>query len=354
MTKKIEVKTLQHDNLIIALKQQSVKELRKMAKVLRIPKRSYMNKIDLIISIILIWTERYLESLIEVEQTEILSLEELLEVSKTSESICEHSFNFWLDRGLILNIDSNYVIPIEMLDTFKEVLLDQVISDYFFAAVNLYGVIPLEKLAYIINTQNDCSLNREDLVNVYHQNPEEFVDLYIEDNHLFSAYVNDLYGDYKNLLKAQADKPYYIPEKEEFLQYTTSDYISNAKFLTELENFFKKNKLIRNEESLKELINDVKIISSTEGTLSEIMKYIDDYGVVFNSEKQFDKTVRMVVRVVNNSRICSNRGHTPNETRNLALNQTGAPFSGIKSKKIGRNEPCPCGSGKKYKKCCGR
>ncbi len=25
-----------------------------------------------------------------------------------------------------------------------------------------------------------------------------------------------------------------------------------------------------------------------------------------------------------------------------------------KSKKIGRNEPCPCGSGKKYKKCCGR
>ncbi len=23
-------------------------------------------------------------------------------------------------------------------------------------------------------------------------------------------------------------------------------------------------------------------------------------------------------------------------------------------KKAGRNEPCPCGSGKKYKKCCGR
>ena len=25
-----------------------------------------------------------------------------------------------------------------------------------------------------------------------------------------------------------------------------------------------------------------------------------------------------------------------------------------KGKKIGRNDPCPCGSGKKYKKCCGR
>ena len=26
----------------------------------------------------------------------------------------------------------------------------------------------------------------------------------------------------------------------------------------------------------------------------------------------------------------------------------------VRKKKIGRNEPCPCGSGKKYKKCCGR
>ncbi|NLJ90958.1 MAG: SEC-C domain-containing protein [Clostridiales bacterium] len=26
----------------------------------------------------------------------------------------------------------------------------------------------------------------------------------------------------------------------------------------------------------------------------------------------------------------------------------------IKGKKIGRNEPCPCGSGKKYKHCCGK
>ena len=24
------------------------------------------------------------------------------------------------------------------------------------------------------------------------------------------------------------------------------------------------------------------------------------------------------------------------------------------SNKVGRNDPCPCGSGKKYKKCCGK
>ena len=25
----------------------------------------------------------------------------------------------------------------------------------------------------------------------------------------------------------------------------------------------------------------------------------------------------------------------------------------VANKKVGRNDPCPCGSGKKYKKCCG-
>ncbi len=31
-----------------------------------------------------------------------------------------------------------------------------------------------------------------------------------------------------------------------------------------------------------------------------------------------------------------------------------APSSPVKKKKIGRNDPCPCGSGKKYKHCCGK
>ena len=36
----------------------------------------------------------------------------------------------------------------------------------------------------------------------------------------------------------------------------------------------------------------------------------------------------------------------------VALKQ-GIPMN-LKDKKIGRNEPCFCGSGKKYKKCCGK
>jgi len=36
------------------------------------------------------------------------------------------------------------------------------------------------------------------------------------------------------------------------------------------------------------------------------------------------------------------------------LDGEDTPRTITKKKKIGRNDPCPCGSGKKYKNCCGR
>jgi len=52
----------------------------------------------------------------------------------------------------------------------------------------------------------------------------------------------------------------------------------------------------------------------------------------------------------------------PEDKRHLPMGEDGNPIPVVKflyhdvntvrSKKIGRNEPCPCGSGKKYKKCC--
>lgn len=42
------------------------------------------------------------------------------------------------------------------------------------------------------------------------------------------------------------------------------------------------------------------------------------------------------------------------ETRKELYREAKKMNTIVKGKKIGRNDPCPCGSGKKYKKCCGR
>ncbi len=39
--------------------------------------------------------------------------------------------------------------------------------------------------------------------------------------------------------------------------------------------------------------------------------------------------------------------------RKAYVGNTSAPVSRRTTSKVGRNDPCPCGSGKKYKKCCG-
>ena len=44
---------------------------------------------------------------------------------------------------------------------------------------------------------------------------------------------------------------------------------------------------------------------------------------------------------------------TPEQKKTLYMEQKKSGTI-IKGKKIGRNDPCPCGSGKKYKYCCGR
>ena len=43
----------------------------------------------------------------------------------------------------------------------------------------------------------------------------------------------------------------------------------------------------------------------------------------------------------------------PEDISDLEL-LTDRPTTVVSKQKIGRNEPCPCGSGKKYKKCCGK
>ena len=69
--------------------------------------------------------------------------------------------------------------------------------------------------------------------------------------------------------------------------------------------------------------------------------------------------------LANNVRLWENNGHTPNEIHekyekpnlrplsNKPFDFNSANVIDMKTRrKIGRNDPCPCGSGKKYKKCC--
>jgi preprotein translocase subunit SecA len=61
-----------------------------------------------------------------------------------------------------------------------------------------------------------------------------------------------------------------------------------------------------------------------------------------------------MVRVQKDEEIEEQRRNT--EDFIMSHGTSGAAPETVKreGKKVGRNDPCPCGSGKKYKKCCGK
>jgi preprotein translocase subunit SecA len=63
---------------------------------------------------------------------------------------------------------------------------------------------------------------------------------------------------------------------------------------------------------------------------------------------------RQVVRIAGdaNSPMAGARGATGVQRLDDEVEAGAVSARGASSTKVGRNDPCPCGSGKKYKKCC--
>jgi len=94
---------------------------------------------------------------------------------------------------------------------------------------------------------------------------------------------------------------------------------------------------------LKDILSKKEFYSFVALILSAIQIFINSPNNV-SKEKITNNEVQQITQtVINNSTVQIVNGD------NIQINN-----STIKKKKIGRNEKCPCGSGLKYKKCCGK
>ena len=78
----------------------------------------------------------------------------------------------------------------------------------------------------------------------------------------------------------------------------------------------------------------------------------------FESDEERFRFTELYIEMSRDCRIRDNRGHDYYEMVAIMSLKNGASAgrnsAPVKRVKIGRNDPCPCGSGKKYKNCCGR
>ena len=242
----------------------------------------------------------------------------------------------------------------------------KLLDTYARAAVNLYGIISKEDLAGIFNSQNTEQTNAEEVFTLllpvviknYRASDDEHerCSYYFYKDCIIHCWAVDNFDFADFLLREQEGKPRFIPKKQEFLNYENVYYEEE----TQKMNWINTLKFILDEwsdnDGVFEFYNEVKDCSKLFGR-SDIHNQLREYGLSFTSEKHIQPFFDLLNNAHNNTRMWINKGHTPNEliqiTRKQRQENGQDEVTLHEHREIGANEPCPCGSGKKYKDCCG-
>lgn len=201
------------------------------------------------------------------------------------------------------------------------------------------------------------------------------------------------------LLDSQMDKSFYIPSVQQIEEICRTGYEESSLAYGKLKKYFIKKLDLPYEQAVSWCLQ--VWANSYEGeSPADVISKMTEADVVFKSERQMNEFVGLLMDAHNNTRMKENRGHKPNElirrefaggiptivpgsahaatmlrnaesqlkemgitidlegnadiiSTSLYSNGWGGNIVNVENK-IYPNDPCPCGSGKKYKKCCGR
>ena len=263
----------------------------------------------------------------------------------------------------------------------------------------LYACAPAAIVCRMMKKCLDRKVERAELESLWANIPDELNPcILLDDKVIVKEALKD--NVYLRIEASQGDKKFYIPSSDEIVEYTENGYPVSDPYYSRLKTFFiEELDMDEAEEYMPAIWNRVSMGNS----LADIMEMLGGQGIGFPSEKAMRKFVSLMTDVNNHTRMLSNRGWTPNEMlRQMPAAPGGrkpaiVPMSSeaarllveaadelkergfdvdldynadeittmsmpdgisgktvVGKKKVYPNDPCPCGSGKKYKKCCGR
>lgn len=98
-------------------------------------------------------------------------------------------------------------------------------------------------------------------------------------------------------------------------------------------------------DAIKEQADEIRWVGLTVNEVEKGQSQDDDGYVTFSAQYQMNGQSHYINEKSHFVRVNGDWLYVNGETKFTST---------ASSQKIGRNEPCPCGSGKKYKKCCGK
>jgi len=240
----------------------------------------------------------------------------------------------------------------------------KLIGNYANAAGCLYGALSIYDFIAVFNHyENEKTDEQEaELALLYYEkeNPDTVEYSLFEDvitgPTLDPGYFDEDIGRLEALLDHQYGNPRYLPDRRDFLKFAKPAHYEPKKPYADLKAYILDNGLCGNEnpESVdSDMLNILDLIQEGAKT-DRLIGYFTDKGYDFHSMDQLNEFLQVVMNAHNNTRLYELNGHTPSEMRKFHEAQRPkrkTPTLTI-PEKVGRNDPCPCGSGKKFKKCC--
>lgn len=312
-----------------------------------------------------------------------------------------------MDFALVSN--GEYVVPIDVEEVWNKVDNEEFRAYHkkaswvwkcIYWAENMYAFAPEEIVLEVVNAKKGMHFTMAELLEMFDHFPkdrlwtEHFEDVFISVVHAGNM------ENAKRLHDAQADKDFYIPTAAEVEEYYENDALLSGKEYQDMKAMIT-GELGMDREEAEDILYELWDKLATDDDIHEAMQWFWNQ-FEFEDDKQIEKIVSLFMPLANSTRMLMNRGHKPTELmsrqkfgpEHMPVITAGSSHAAemlkqaapeiqkmgfgldlesnagtipvmtypnglngkpiVSEKKIYPNDPCPCGSGKKYKKCCGR
>lgn len=305
------------------------------------------------------------------EQMLVLSPETTID--KNQETVFRYAIAQNLQKALKPIINQLVADPkLKVLDKNERLLL---------GLLRIYGVISEHTLRDIWEKTIKEQLDPYDLIQLFRTRiliKQEYLAFYADNKLCFAPIILDLPWEMYEKIKKRSDLDYATYPVDAVLSYAGSPFYSlHEKTLLSLVQWLNdKNRGDTMQTTLQ--LGLIWESIQTDGKLTELIQDLLDTST-WESVQEINELMLRLTDYTNDAPHWSLKGHTLNELLaknpiklqdpnfrrdiNKQLKQQYPDVNAnevwrrldekIVSNNVGRNDPCPCGSGKKYKKCCG-
>jgi hypothetical protein len=223
-----------------------------------------------------------------------------------------------------------------------------------------YGVLTLKQLADYINHLSGKKVDEAELLAVLRYNAVHTSGTIREED---SVFCNTRVFDYEKVQAEQSMRPdvwFYPINYEQAMAAGTLDFVERTAAYNAFTQFLQ-TRYHADSVDADDIAAECAFAFRMGESIGSVIEYLTGM-VEIKGAKELKEVTAMASEMANTTRQWGLKGYAPLEIRsarnnlsNVLMPEPPADIENLDlSGKIGRNEPCPCGSGKKFKKCCGK